>query len=114
MCSLLWRAEPLPPDRAPYLENLAAKRRRRASDVAMERAHEVREVLEPHLERDVGDWQIRFHEALNGAADPRPDQVLVRCQPQLAPEQAEEVERAELDAAGDGGEIQRLLPVRFQ
>jgi hypothetical protein len=45
----------------------------------MERAHEVREITEPDVERDIGDRPGTFSEQACRMPQPRAHQVLVRC-----------------------------------
>ena len=95
------------------MENPAAIDRGRAPHVAVERPHKIGEVLESDVQRDVGYLAIRVQESFDGTADPDADEVLVWRHPERAPEQPEEVERAEPYASGDRGEIKRLPGVRF-
>src|SRR5688572_14190972 len=86
--------------RDPILEDLAVTVRglpeapRRHPGGASEGANEVRQIGEADVEGDLADRAISVGEEPGGAAQPGPDQVLVRGHADHPREQAKEVKRA--------------------
>src|SRR5215813_864839 len=87
----------------PILENLAiapgqpAEPSGRDPGGAVEGAHEVREVTESDVERDVRDRASVVGQEARRVAEPAADQVLMRCHAEDAGKDSQEVERTEPD-----------------
>src|SRR4029453_120490 len=99
----------------PILENLALALRRlaepprRDTSGPTERAHEVREVAAPGLQRDVGDRAGVVREQARGVAQPGSDQVLMRRHAEDVGEDPQEVKRADPDLSRHAVEVDRLV-----
>src|SRR5262249_904948 len=103
----------------PVLENLAiasgqaAEATGRDPGRAVEGAHEVREVTESDVERDVRDRAFVAGQEARGVAEAAADQILVRRHADDVGEDSQEVERAEPGLARHCFEIERLVRVRI-
>src|SRR5262245_36749783 len=101
----------------PFLENLAiapgnpAETSGREPGGAVEGAHEVRDVAEADVERDVRDRSSVDGQEGRRAAEPAADQVLVRSHAEDAGEDSQEVKRAQPGLARHRLEIDGLVRV---
>src|SRR6266404_748641 len=86
---------------------------RRNARRTMERAHEVREVAEADVVRDVGDRALVFRQEARRAAHARADEILMRRHAEHGGEEAEEVEAGEAGLARRPLEIDLLVRVRL-
>src|SRR5262245_24002898 len=102
----------------PVLENIAVapgrspERPGRHPGRPMERPHEVGQVTEPDVERDVRNRPGLVGQQAGGVTEPRADEVLMGCQPQYAREDAQEVKATQPGLSSRAVEIQRLVRVR--
>src|SRR5258708_38900269 len=84
----------------PILENLALAAAcppeplRGGARGAVEGAHEVREIVEPDIERDTGDGARILRHQASSAAQPGPEQILMRSDAESADEYPQQVNRA--------------------
>src|SRR5438552_8323815 len=77
----------------------------------MKGAHEVRQVAEADVERDVGDRALAFRQEAGGAAHARADEILVRRYAEHVGEEPQEVKGAEAALASRALEIDLLIGV---
>src|SRR4051794_36865544 len=104
----------------PVLEDLALAARslseltRRNSGRPMERSNEVREIVEPHVERHVGDRGGALSQQPRRPPQPGPDQVLVGRHAERPRERPQEVVRAQARLRGRPRQIDRLVGVLVQ
>src|SRR4029077_7570328 len=105
-------------DGVPGLENLAISLRRltevsrRNSSGTMKRAHEVGEIGEPDIERDIGDGASVVGQQPRRMAQPGANQILVWCHAENLGEQPQKVKRAETRLPRGALEIDRLMRMR--
>src|SRR5258708_30331695 len=71
---------------------------------AVEGANEVRKVVEADIESDSGDGARIFRQQPHCAAQPGPEQILVRCHAEHAVEYAQEIKHAESGFSRNGVE----------
>src|SRR5262249_21106797 len=83
---------------------VSSKRARGAADLAAEGPNEIGQVAPPGLVGDFRDREPRVAQQRDRADEAHPEQVLVRREPDGAPERPQEVEGAETDLPGNGGE----------
>ena len=82
---------------------------RRHAGGAMKRAHEIREIAEADVERDIADRTRIVSEKSRGAAQAGADQILMRRHAEHAREHAQEMECAETGIVRGAIEIERLV-----
>jgi len=75
----------------------------------MKRPHEVRQIAEADVVRDVGNRPIARRKQAGGAAQARPEQILMRRRADDRREEPEKMKRAETGGRGGGLEIDRLV-----
>src|SRR5689334_17244981 len=73
----------------------APERERRAADVPVKRAHEIREILEADLIGDLGDRAVGVAQERDGAAQSQADEILMGRHRQLALKHAQEMKGAQ-------------------
>jgi hypothetical protein len=59
----------------------------------VEGANEVREIVEPDIERDTGDGARILRQQARSAAQPGPEQILMRCHAEYAVEYPQKIKR---------------------
>ena len=77
---------------------------RRAAYEPMKRPHEVREILEAHVIGDFGNGPLCIQKHSDRQPDSRSEKVLMRRCPRDAPENAQEMERADSSPGSEFGE----------
>ncbi len=94
----------------PILENLALAAAcppeplRGDARGAVEGANEVREIVEPDIERDTGDGARILRQQARSAAQPGSEQILMRCHAEYAVEYPQKIKRAKSRFARHGVE----------
>jgi len=74
----------------------------------MKRAHEIRQVTESNLERNIADAPVGVGEKLGSSAKARPHEILMRGEPRYSRKQPQKVKRTHARQCGDLLESQWL------